>query len=334
MNGFLKKDQKILIAGANGMVGSAIKRELTKKGYGQGIYSKNLFVPNKKELDFSNYISVKKWFQTYKPNVVIVAAAKVGGINSNRNYPADFLLKNLKIQTNIIENSWKYKVQKLLFLGSSCIYPKFAEQPIKEESLLQSDLEPTNEWYAIAKICGLKLCESLKKQYDFNAISLMPTNLYGTNDNYDLHTSHVFPALIRKFFEAKKNNIKYVSCWGDGTALREFLHVEDLAKACIVALDKWDLDGEDAPKDQNNEKLYWLNVGSGKEISIKSLAEKIADKMNYQGEIIWDKSFPNGTPRKILDSSRFNKLGWNAEIEIDQGIDKTIKSFKKEFIVS
>ena len=334
MNGFLKKDQKILIAGANGMVGSAIKRELTKKGYGQGIYAKNLFVPNKKELDYSNYISVKKWFQTYKPNVVIVAAAKVGGINSNRNYPADFLLKNLKIQNNIIENSWKCKVQKLLFLGSSCIYPKFSEQPIKEESLLQSDLEPTNEWYAIAKICGLKLCESLKKQYDFNAISLMPTNLYGTNDNYDLHTSHVFPALIRKFFEAKKNNLKYVSCWGDGTALREFLHVEDLAKACIVALDKWDLDGEDAPKDKHNEKLYWLNVGSGKEISIKSLAEKIADKMNYQGEIIWDKSFPNGTPRKILDSSRFNKLGWNAEIEIDQGIDKTIKSFKKEFIVS
>ena len=162
----------------------------------------------------------------------------------------------------------------------------------------------------------------------------MPTNLYGTNDNYDLHTSHVFPALIRKFFEAKKNNLKNVSCWGDGTALREFLHVEDLAKACIVALDKWDLDREDAPKDENNEKLYWLNVGSGKEISIKSLAEKIADKMNYQGEIIWDKSFPNGTPRKILDSSRFNKLGWNAEIEIDQGIDKTIKSFKKEFIVS
>ena len=196
MKGFLKKDQKILIAGANGMVGSAIKRELIKKGYGQGTYSKNLFVPNKNELDYSNYLSVNKWFQTYKPSVVIVAAAKVGGINANNNYPADFLLNNLKIQTNIIENAWKYKVQKLLFLGSSCIYPKLSEQPIKEESLLKNDLEPTNEWYAIAKICGLKLCESLKKQYNFNAISLMPTNLYGTNDNYDLNSSHVFPALI------------------------------------------------------------------------------------------------------------------------------------------
>ena len=334
MEGFLKKDQRILIAGANGMVGSAIKRELIKKGYGKGIYSKDLFIPNKDELDYSNYLSVNRWFNIYKPNVVIVAAAKVGGINANNKYPADFLLNNLKIQTNIIENAWKHKVQKLLFLGSSCIYPKLSEQPIKEESLLKSDLEPTNEWYAIAKICGLKLCESLKKQYNFNAISLMPTNLYGTNDNYNLDSSHVFPALIRKFFEAKIQNLKHVSCWGDGTALREFLHVEDLAKACIIALDKWDLDGVDAPKDDNNEKLYWLNVGSGEEISIKKLAEKIADRINYKGDIIWDKSYPNGTPRKILDSSRFTKLGWNPEINIDQGIDKTIKSFKKEFLIT
>ena len=334
MEGFLKKDQRILIAGANGMVGSAIKRELIKKGYGKGIYSKDLFIPNKDELDYSNYLSVNRWFNIYKPNVVIVAAAKVGGINANNKYPADFLLNNLKIQTNIIENAWKHKVQKLLFLGSSCIYPKLSEQPIKEEFLLKSDLEPTNEWYAIAKICGLKLCESLKKQYNFNAISLMPTNLYGTNDNYNLDSSHVFPALIRKFFEAKIQNLKHVSCWGDGTALREFLHVEDLAKACIIALDKWDLDGVDAPKDDNNEKLYWLNVGSGEEISIKKLAEKIADRINYKGDIIWDKSYPNGTPRKILDSSRFTKLGWNPEINIDQGIDKTIKSFKKEFLIT
>ena len=331
MKRFLNKNQKILVAGGNGMVGSAIKKELLREVYGQHNYSKNLFAPSKSELDYSNFANVFEWFEKNKPDVVIIAAAKVGGINANNKCPADFLLNNLKIQNNLIENAWKNKVKKLLFLGSSCVYPKFSEQPIREESLLKSDLEPTNEWYAIAKISGIKLCQALKKQYNFNAISLMPTNLYGTNDNYDLNSSHVFPALIRKFFEAKKTNQPSVTCWGDGSPLREFLHVDDFAKSCLYALEKWNIDDSQAPKDDNNEKLHWLNVGSGYEISIKDLAEKISSAIDYKGTINWDDSFPNGTPRKILDSSRFNKFGWIPKIDIDKGIVKTMKSFEKEF---
>ena len=327
----LNSQDKIFVAGHNGMVGQSIVRSLLKKGYCNPNNGGHLLTQRRSDLNLLNFEQVDNWFNRNRPNIVIIAAAKVGGIKANSDYPFDFIFENLKIQQNIIENSWKYGVRRLLFLGSSCIYPKFAKQPIKEDELLKGSLESTNEWYAIAKIAGIKLCEALRLQHDFDAISLMPTNLYGNNDNYDLKSSHAFPALIRKFYEAKIKNLKSVSCWGDGSALREFLHVEDFAKSCLYALDKWDLDKEDAPRGDNNEKLYWLNVGSGTEISIKKLAEKISHKMDFDGEIIWDKSFPNGTPRKILDSSRFRDFGWKSEIGIDEGIEKTIESFKKEF---
>ena len=239
------KNQKIVIFGSKGMAGSAIQRSLYKNGYSE------ILVPTRKTLNLLESNDVKKWFSENKPEVVILAAAKVGGIHANSTYPANFILENLKIQTNLIEIAWRRNVRKLLFLGSSCIYPKFAKQPITEEELLKGYLEPTNQWYAIAKIAGIKLCEALKKQYNFNAISLMPTNLYGPGDNYHPTNSHVLPSLIRRFIEAKIKKQKKVICWGSGTPLREFLHVDDLGRACVFVLEKWDQDNENAPKYQD-----------------------------------------------------------------------------------
>ena len=322
-------DEKIFLAGGNGMVGSAIKRILIKKGYGNPELGGKIFCPTRNKLDLLNYNDLEDWFRLNKPTVVIIAAAKVGGILANSEKPYDFIFENLKIETNIIELSRKFAVKKILFLGSSCIYPKFAKQPIKEEYLLESHLEATNQWYAIAKIAGIKLCESLYFQYGINAISLMPCNLFGPGDNYDLSTSHVLPALIRKFQTAKNNNHPQVKCWGTGNPLREFLYVDDLAEACIFALKHWNISSKDSPLDTSQKKLCWLNVGSSKEISIKDLAEKIADLINYEGKIIWDKDKPDGTPRKLLDSSRIRTFGWQPKVSLENGIRFAIEDFNK-----
>ena len=270
----LDKKDKIYVAGSNGMVGSAICKLLKKEGYTKE--NKKLITNSKKELDLTDFEQVKKWFAENKPDIVIIAAAKVGGIMANNKYPVDFLLDNLKIQNNLIESSWKNGVKRLLFLGSSCIYPKLSNQPIKEEYLLTDSLEKTNQWYAIAKIAGLKLCEAYRRQHKFDAISLMPTNLYGPKDNYNLEDGHVMAALIRKFHEAKIKNNSEVICWGSGKPLREFLFVEDFAEASIFALKKWDPNLVNSPKDKDGKSLYWLNVGSNFEISIFDLAQKIA----------------------------------------------------------
>ena len=323
----LSLDEKFFVAGSSGMVGSAICRKLITEGY--SLENKKLLVSNKKELNLEVASEVNKWFKKNKPSIVIIAAAKVGGILANKNYPVNFLLENLKIQNNLIEASWKNGVQRLLFLGSSCIYPKFAKQPIKEEYLLSSSLESTNQWYAIAKIAGLKLCEAYRYQYNFDAISLMPTNLYGPNDNYDIQSSHVMASLIKKFHEAKINNSKEVICWGTGKPLREFLYVDDLAEACFYVLGKWSPGQENSPKDTNGNILNWLNVGSDFEISIKELAEKIATIVGFNGEILWDDSKPDGTPRKKLDNSHINKIGWFARTDLNQGIKKTLECINK-----
>ena len=327
-NNFTKRD-KIFIAGASGMAGSSILRALKKKGYGSNENFENILIPKRKDLNLLNFNEVNLWFKKNKPDIVIIAAAKVGGILANSSHPADFLLENIKIQTNIIESSYLFGVKRLIFLGSSCIYPKFALQPIKEESLLDGELESTNEWYAIAKIAGIKLCEALRIQKNFDAISLMPTNLYGPGDNYNLKTSHVLPALIRKFVEAKERDESSVTCWGTGSALREFMHVDDLGNAVLFILENWD------PEIQRfnikeNKYLTYLNVGTGKDISIKELSLKIARIVDFTGEIIWDKSKPDGTPKKQLDISRIKSIGWEPTIELDIGIEKTISIYKQE----
>ena len=331
MNKKIEKNERIFIAGANGMVGKAIKRRLLKIGYGLSKNNGLLLTPSRQELDLLNFNEVENWFIRNKPTIVILAAAKVGGIHANDSLPADFILQNLKIQTNVIENSWKANVKRFLFLGSSCIYPKFAKQPIKEESLLESSLEATNEWYAIAKIAGLKLCEALRNQHDFDAISLMPTNLYGPGDNYHPENSHVMASLISKFSKATLNSKPFVECWGSGTPLREFLHVDDLADAVVFCLENWQLNREDSPKDIFGNPLNHLNVGTGKDISIKQLAEKISELVGFKGEIIWDKSKPDGTPKKQLDISRISKLGWFPKISLDKGIKATISIYKKTY---
>ena len=320
---FIKKNNSIFIAGNNGMVGSSIKRSLEKNGYD------NLLLPNREDLDLLNYQKVKIWFEKNKPEIVILAAAKVGGIQANYKYPADFILENLKIQTNIIENAWQNGTKRLLFLGSSCIYPKFAKQPIKEEYLLNGPLENTNESYAIAKIAGIKLCSALRSQYGFDAISLMPTNLYGQGDNYNIHNSHVMPALIRKFYNAKVNKESEVICWGTGVPKREFLYVDDLADACIFALENINT------KEEFNKKMISeldgiLNIGTGIDISIKNLAELISSELNYKGAIRWDSSKPDGTPKKLLDVSKASKLGWKAKTSLKEGIKLTISHFINE----
>ena len=292
------------------MAGSAICRALQEKGYGDEAKGGALLTPTRQELDLLNHEAVKDWYATNKPDVVVLAAAKVGGIYANDTYPADFLLENLKIQTNVIEGAWKAGVRRFLFLGSSCIYPKFAEQPIKEEALLTGSLEPTNEWYAIAKITGIKLCESLRKQYGFDAISLMPTNLYGPGDNYDLETSHVLPALLRKFHEAKLSGAKEVVLWGSGTPLREFLHCDDLADALVFLL-------------KHYSEYEHINVGSGSEVTIRGLAETIAKVVGYDAELVFDATKPDGTPRKLMDSGRLHALGWNDARSLEDGIATT-----------
>ena len=323
--------QKIFIAGSNGMVGSAIKKAYYNINIEDDSIRREIFCPTRKELDLTDFSLLDNWFAKNKPNIVINAAAKVGGILANKKYPYEFILENLKIQTNLIELSNKHKVSKFLFLGSSCIYPKYANQPILEESLLSGSLEETNQFYAIAKIAGIKLCESLSKQYGFNAICLMPTNLYGPGDNYHTLNSHVLPSFIRKFITAKNNDDKNVICWGTGTPLREFLFVDDLAEACLFAIENWDPNKQNAPKDKKGNSLYWLNVGSEEEISISNLANLVAEIVDYRGEIIWDNTKPDGTPRKKLNTSRMKKLGWEAKVNLYDGIKKTIESFKAEF---
>ena len=321
----INKSDRIFIAGHKGMVGSSICRALNKKGYQQ------LLMANREELDLTNQFCVNNWIKENKPTIVVIAAAKVGGILANSLYTADFILENMKIQSNLIEASWQNKVKRLLFLGSSCIYPKFAKQPITEESLLTGPLEVTNQSYAIAKITGIKLCEALRKQYDFDAISLMPTNLYGPGDNYKSNQSHVIPALIRKFWEAKSQGREEVICWGSGNPLREFLHVDDLGEACVFALEKWDLKKENSPEDSLGNKLSYLNVGTGEDHSIKFIANKISKYLNYQGSIKWDLDKPDGTPKKQLDISRLRDLGWESKININDGLKATIENFKSDY---
>ncbi len=311
-NKLINKNQTIFVAGHNGMVGSALCKILKIKGYDK------LITVTRKDLDLRDNVSVKKWFEINKPRVVIIAAAKVGGIWANNSYPTEFLLDNLKIQMNIIENAYKYKADRLLFLGSSCIYPKFSKQPIKEEYLLDGKLEETNEQYALAKISGIKLCNALKAQYGFDAFSVMPTNLYGPGDNYHPTNSHVIPSLIRKFCEAKQLLNPKVHCWGDGSPMREFLHVDDLANACIFAL-------EEFVSCEND--INFLNIGSDCELSIKDLALMISNIIGYKGDIEWDQSKPNGTPRKKLDCSRIYNLGWKPKIDLKDGLRSTILEY-------
>jgi len=322
------QNHTIYVAGSEGMVGSAICRLLKKKGYKDE--GKKLVTIPRRELDLRDEKKLEDWFDSKRPDIVIIAAAKVGGILANKQKPVDFLLDNLKIQNNLIEKSYKFGVKRLLFLGSSCIYPKFAKQPIKENYLLTDYLESTNEYYAIAKIAGLKLCEAFRRQYNFDAITLMPTNLYGPKDNYDPKESHVMAAFIRKFYEAKKYNKKQVICWGTGKPLREFLYVDDLAEACLFILENWFPVKNDSKSNTKDDQTCWLNVGSENEISIKNLAEKISRIISYEGEIIWDTNMPDGTPRKKLDTRKINKIGWSAKTDLKEGIEKTIKSFEQE----
>ena len=329
----INPNERILIAGGHGMVGSAIFRQLKKSGYGSKEKGGKIFRPKRIDLDYTYKDKLLIWFKENKPSIVIIAAAKVGGILANNNFKTDFLLENMKIQNNLIETSWQYGVKKLLFLGSSCIYPKLCPQPIKEEYLLTGSLEETNQWYALAKISGLKLCEALSKQYQFNAISLMPTNLYGPGDNYNQINSHVMPALIKKISDAKRYNINEITCWGDGSPLREFLHVNDLAKACVIALESWEPNDKISPKSKDGNPLYWLNVGTGSDISIKNLANLIANAINFKGSIKWDTSKPNGTPRKLLDISKIKEIGWEPKINLEEGIKSTIYNFQKERVI-
>ena len=319
-------DDKIFIAGATGMAGQAIKKNLIKSGH------KNLLTPQRKELDLFKLEDIKTWFLKNKPDIVIIAAAKVGGILANSSQPTQFLLDNLKIQNNIIETAWKSKVKRLLFLGSSCIYPKFASQPIKEEELLKASLEKTNQWYAVAKIAGIKLCEALREQYNFDAISLMPTNLYGPGDNYHPNDSHVMASLIRKFYIASKNSLPEVNCWGTGSAYREFLHADDLGSAVVFALEKWDPSSINAPLDEEGRPLNILNVGTGIDISIKDLVNLIASTVNYKGKINWDRNKPDGTPKKLLNIERLSKLGWFPKITLEKGIMNTIKLIEDQHV--
>ena len=304
----IKKDTKIYIAGHSGMVGAAVWRALKNKGY------TNLLGKTSAQLDLRNQEAVHNFFKNESPEVVIDAAARVGGILANSDFPYQFLMENLQIQNNLIDGAHKAGIEKFIFLGSSCIYPKFAPQPLKEEYLLTNSLEPTNEWYAIAKITGVKACQAIRKQFNKDYLSLMPTNLYGYFDNFDLETSHVLPAMLRKFHEAKQNNNADVVLWGSGTPMREFLFVDDMAEAVVYSL-------------ENELPEYLYNVGSGKDITIKELAETIQKVTGHQGEIIWDSEKPDGTPRKLMDVSKMKAMGWEYSTELQQGIEKTYAWF-------
>ncbi len=306
----MEKQAKIYVAGHRGMVGSAIYRKLKDLGY------ENIVVRTSGELDLRNQQAVQDFFETEKPDYVFLAAAKVGGIMANNVYRADFIYENLAIQNNVIHYAHENEVKKLMFLGSSCIYPKMAPQPLKEDYLLTGVLEPTNEPYAIAKIAGIKMCESYRLQYNDNYISVMPTNLYGINDNYHPENSHVLPALIRKFHEAKQNNIPSVSIWGSGKPLREFLYADDLADACVFLMENYD-------------DIQFVNIGVGEDLSIKDLAETIKEVIGYEGELTFDSSKPDGTPRKLMDVSKLTKLGWKAKTSLRQGIKLAYEDFLK-----
>jgi GDP-L-fucose synthase len=303
---------KIFVAGHRGMVGSAIVRHLQSKGIS------SIVTRTRAELDLTDQQAVDAFFENEKPQQVYLAAAKVGGIHANNTYRAQFLYENLMMEANVIHAAWKHGVDKLLFLGSSCIYPKLAPQPLEEDALLTGSLEPTNEPYAIAKIAGIKLCETYRHQYGANFISAMPTNLYGPGDNYDLETSHVLPALLRKIHTAKVNGHPSVPLWGTGSPKREFLHVDDLAEACVHLMDTY-----------NGEK--WVNVGTGEDLSIKSLAELICDIVGYTGALDWDTSKPDGTPRKLMNVDRMNALGWKASIGLREGIERVYAEVKSTF---
>ncbi len=297
----MKPDSKIFVAGHRGLVGSAIVRKLQSSGF------TTILTKTRAELDLTSYSDVMAFFSAEKPEFVFLAAAKVGGIQANNIYRADFLLENLKIQNNVIEAAWKHQVKKLMFLGSSCIYPKLAPQPLKEEYLLTGLLEPTNEPYAIAKIAGIKLCESFNRQYGTDFISVMPTNLYGPNDNFDLNSSHVMPALIRKFVSARENNESTVTVWGSGTPMREFLYSDDMADACVFLMQRY----------SGNE---FFNIGTGQDVTIRELAETIQKITGFQGELVFDKTKPDGTPRKLMDVSRLKALGWSPSVPLEEGI--------------
>ncbi|NDP28333.1 MAG: GDP-L-fucose synthase [Flavobacterium sp.] len=301
-------DSKIYIAGHRGMVGSAIWRTLIQKGY------TNLIGVSSAELDLRNQQAVRDFISAEKPDVIIDAAARVGGILANNTYPYPFIMENLQIQNNLIDSALQAGTEKFIFLGSSCIYPRLAPQPLKEEYLLTGDLEPTNEWYAIAKITGVKACQAIRKQFGKDYVSLMPTNLYGTHDNFDLNTSHVLPAMMRKFHEAKENNQAPVTLWGSGTPLREFLFVDDMAAAVVFAL-------------ENKLPDYLYNIGTGVDLTIKALAETIQKITGHQGAIIWDDTKPDGTPRKLMDISKMHDLGWQHKVDLEEGIQRTYDWF-------
>jgi len=306
----MDNDSKVFVAGHNGLVGSAIKRNLEAKNYS------HIYWVRRKNCDLRNRIHVDAYFQQAKPEYVFIAAAKVGGIHANSTYPAEFIYDNLMIQTNIIDAAYKNGVKKLVMLGSSCIYPKFADQPMDEDQLLSNYLEPTNDAYAIAKIAGLRMCRAYREQYGFNAISLMPTNLYGPGDNFHPDNSHVLPAMLLRFHEAKKNNVPVVTCWGDGSVKREFLHVDDLAEACYTCMQEYEGD-------------YHINIGTGQDVTIKELAETCADVVGYDGNIEWDSSKPSGTPRKLLNVDKIHNLGWKHSINLREGIESTYKWYKE-----
>ena len=308
----MDKHSRIFVAGHLGLVGSALWRELERQGFGQ------LIGRSRQEADLLDKPAVDKFYAESKPEWVFVAAAKVGGILANDQQPAAFLHDNLVIQSNLIDGAWRAGVKKLLFLGSSCIFPKLAPQPLKEESLLTGPLEPTNQWYAIAKIAGIKLCQAYRRQHGCNFISAMPTNMYGPNDNYDLQTSHVLPALIRKFHEAKLAGGGSVACWGTGSPLREFLYADDLARACVFLM-------------QHYSEEQFINVGFGSDVTIRELAELVRDTVGFKGEITWDSSKPDGTPRKLMDSSRLFALGWKPQVDLRTGIHLAYEDFLQRF---
>ncbi len=310
----MNKDSKIFVAGHRGLVGSALVRLLEKAGY------HNLILRTHTELDLLDQHAVRAFFEKEKPEYVFLAGAKVGGIMANKTYPADFIRENLTIELNVVEASHKNEVKKLLFLGSSCIYPRLAPQPIKEEYLLTSELEPSNRAYAIAKIAGIVMCESYNKQYGTNFISVMPTNLYGPNDNFDLETSHVLPAMLRKFDEAKKRKEPSVTMWGTGSAKREFLHVDDLADACLFLMNTYD-------------ESDIVNIGTSEDLSIKELAEQIRSTVGYQGDIVWDDSKPDGTPRKLLDVSKLHALGWRHRTSLVEGLKTTYEWYVNQKVL-
>jgi GDP-L-fucose synthase len=308
----MEKTSKIYIAGHRGMVGSAILRGLHKRGFEHLVFRKS------SELDLRNQAEVADFFRKERPDYVFLAAAKVGGIMANNTYRADFLYENLMIQNNVIHSAYKNEVKKLMFLGSSCIYPKLAPQPLREDALLTGLLEPTNEPYAIAKIAGIKMCDAYRAQYGCNFISVMPTNLYGPNDNYDLQNSHVLPALIRKFLTAKKSNDPSVILWGTGTPLREFMHADDLADACLFLMEIFNEAG-------------FVNIGTGEDLSIRELAEMVKKTVGYAGEIVLDSSKPDGTPRKLMDVSKLHGLGWRHKIELSEGIKNVVEEVRDRF---